>query len=111
MESFGIFPSGGILCDWEVEANAMQLPAYGRHSRAGCLANHIARKAAIYGAKRLAIALQEQSKLAEKAQQAHDEWAVDHNDEDKTSIYFAATTACKQSNRQLTQFLDFIEAQ
>lgn len=75
------------------------------------LSQYIAIQSAIYGAKRLAHLLAEHSDLHEKAQQAHDEWTTDHNDEHKTDHYHAAAAAFERSDDQLQQLIAFIEAQ
>ena len=111
MDDFGIYPSGDILCDWEIQAEKMDLPAYGRHSRSGCLANHVARNAAIHGAKRVIDALRKQSVSYDIHEKAHDAWLADVNDEDCASHQAFTLIALQESERELEQLIAFVEAQ
>jgi len=111
VDDFGIYPSSHILCDWEIQAEKMDLPAYGRHSRLGCLANHVARKAAIHGAKRVIDALRKQSVSHDIHVEAHDAWLADCNDEDCTSRQASTLIAFQESDRELEQLIAFVEAQ
>ena len=105
-----IIADGGQLCDWEIQSAQMQLPAYGRHSKAGCLANHINRKASIYAAKKIVGLLREQDQLADKFEQAADRVAVDLNDEDALDDQAIALANVQRIENRNEQFFAFIEA-
>jgi hypothetical protein len=105
-----IIADGGQLSDWEAQSAQMQLPAYGRHSKAGCLANHINRKASIYAAKKIVGFLREQDQLADKFYQAADRVAADLNDEDALDDQAIALANVRRIENRNEQFFAFIEA-
>jgi len=110
MDETFIIPNGAQLCDWEAQAAQMPLPAYGRHSRSGCLANHINRKASIYAAKKIVSLLREQDQLAGKFWQAADRVAADLNDEDALDDQAIALANVQRAEDRNEQFFAFIEA-
>ena len=110
MDETFIIADGGQLCDWEVQSEQMQLPAYGRHSKTGCLANHINRKASIYAAKKIVGLLREQDQLADKFYQAADRVAADLNDEDALDDQAIALANVQRIENRNEQFFAFIEA-
>ncbi len=109
MDETFIIPDGGQLCDWESQAAQMQLPAYGRHSKAGCLANHINKKASVYAAKRIISLLREQDELANRFWRAADRAAADLSDEHLNEQAIALANIQRVESRN-EQFFAFIEA-
>ena len=110
MDETFIIADSSQLCDWEVQSAQMQLPAYGRHSKAGCLANHINRKASIYAAKKIVALLREQDRLADRFHQVADRVATDLNDEDALDEQAIALADVQRVEYRNEQFFALIES-